>query len=83
MPDVQVTSLRKAIKPWRCVECCRDIARGEMYEEWKTLFDGYWEINRTCVECAEVRAQLLAMPEVCDCFCFGELHEMLAEVCGN
>lgn len=44
-----------ARKNYRCGECRREIARGEKYCREKTLYNGRFEVNKTCLDCASIR----------------------------
>lgn len=102
---VQTSDFVRARKPWKCSECYREIARGEHYQKWSTLFEGSWSREEVCADCARVSDALHAalrihnakaraerdaayrerrqptVEEVCDCWCWGELWEHVAEFC--
>ena len=62
-----------ARKPHTCIECGRDIVCGERYRTEKTLFEGVFEIFKTCLDCNSVREHL-----VCS-FYYGGIWEMMEE----
>jgi hypothetical protein len=73
-PSCQTKTLRKAAKPHRCVECDKEIAKGETYEETTGVWDGTPDRFRTCVSCQYLRDTYCA-----NGFIFGDLYEQLEE----
>jgi hypothetical protein len=59
---------------WRCHECGRPIKKGEQYEYVRGLFDGEWDILRTCLGCSRLRQEIgCPSSELVDAadYCFG------------
>jgi len=64
---------RKARKPYRCCECRRDIAIGDLYVSASGKWEGDFFTERTCVECDEIRSAL------CCGWVFGQLWESIRD----
>lgn len=60
----------RARKPHECGECGRPIAPGEQYERSKMLFDGKFDVYRTCVDCVSIRTH---------CFCDSWMYTSILE----
>jgi predicted RNA-binding Zn-ribbon protein involved in translation (DUF1610 family) len=56
-----------------CCECGDVINRGEEYEYFKGVFDGEWEVHKTCKPCRRIGS------DYCLCVPFGQLWEYLEE----
>lgn len=67
---------RRARKAHRCSECARTIGAGERYHHEATLYEGEFEIYRTCAHCMRVRAWLLGH---CGGWLYGGLWEDISE----
>lgn len=63
---------RRARKPHRCHECCRDIEPGEQYHHESLLYDGTISTHKTCRHCMRVRQWLFKR-------CGGWVYEGLLE----
>lgn len=59
--------VRAARKTYRCYECSKSIAPGESYERTATLYDGSWDVARTCCRCLSARDYITAHAP---CFCW-------------
>lgn len=66
-PQVYSATRHKARKPYRCYECAQQIAPGEIYERAAALYDGSWDIARTCCLCLDARDYITAHAP---CFCW-------------
>lgn len=66
-PDVYAKSERKARKRYRCYECAHHVEPGETYEHVSSLYDGSWQITRTCCRCLDARKYIEAHAP---CFCW-------------
>ena len=62
-----------ARKEHRCGECDRSIQLGEKYRNEVTIYDGRFDINKTCIDCDSVREHL-----VCS-FYLGEVWSLVEE----
>ena len=65
--DVYHAERMKARKPYRCYECHRGIKPSEQYERVASLYDGSWDIVRTCCRCLDARDYIEAHAP---CFCW-------------
>ena len=66
-PSVYAATRHRAKKPHRCEECFKAIAVGEMYERAAMLYEGSWDVSRTCCRCLDVRDYITAHAP---CFCW-------------
>lgn len=55
-PEFYSISKPMARKPHKCCECWRLIAPGERYEYAAYKYEGSVGVNKTCGQCAEIRA---------------------------
>lgn len=67
-------AMRRARKPYKCCECYEPIAVGELYQCASGKWEGEMFSERTCAECAEIRAAF-----ACGGWIFGELWESVRE----
>jgi len=58
LADVSVETWQRARKTYRCCECHHEIAIGQEYQKIKQLFDGSWDVYKTCEPCADLRESL-------------------------
>lgn len=58
---VTVISLTTPVarKPHKCCECGHTINPGKRYERQSTLFDGHFDVYKTCIPCMNVRDSML------------------------
>ena len=73
-PAVYCADRHRARKKYRCYECGGHIAQGEQYERAASLYDGAWDIARTCGRCLDARDYITAHAP---CFCW--LHGSLLD----
>lgn len=66
-PSVYHSERVKARKAYRCYECTGHIVAGERYERTASLFDGVWDVARTCCRCLDARDYITAHAP---CFCW-------------
>ena len=52
------TNMRLARKEHKCEECSRVIERGETYEHSVGLYEGEFQVNKTCPDCLSLRDTL-------------------------
>jgi len=78
-PSVFHETRPKARKRHKCCECRGWIEPGEFYERYDGIWDGRADCNKTCLDCVQLRADIMAA-EKCHCFVFGNLHEHASEV---
>lgn len=55
-PIVHTEVTRRAAKPYECGECGDAIAKGDLYEYFRGLFEDFWSTHRTCARCVLVRS---------------------------
>ena len=55
LPEVYEQSFPRARVPHDCCECSRRIKSGNNYQLVKGLWDGRWEVFKTCLRCLELR----------------------------
>ena len=72
---------RQARKKHRCCECRRDILPGEIYREERGLWDGEWEMFRTCNDCLSVRAAMTCRYQYGELW--AEVADFVSDVCGD
>ena len=51
----------------KCYECGRAINPGDRYERARMLFDGSWQVDKTCARCLDARDYITAHAP---CFCW-------------
>lgn len=83
-PAVSVEKIRKARKDYRCLECKRQIHRGDRY----SALNGFYTIDgttktqsinqKTCLTCENIKMYLLEKYEIDPAF--GELWETIDEL---
>lgn len=73
-PSFYVSSKPVARKLHRCEECGSAIAAGEAYESAKGIWDGRFDVFKTCARCVALRDHLKAHVR-CFCWAHGSLHE--------
>lgn len=73
-PSFHQVTLPIARKEHRCYECNRVIARGERYEKAVGCWDGRFDVFKTCILCAEIRAHF-----ACNGFLYGQLWDDLGD----
>lgn len=78
VPAVYSASRRKARKSYRCAECGSRVLPGEVYEHVALLYDGAWQVERTCCRCLDVRDYVTAHAP---CFCW--LHHSMLDDARN
>ena len=66
-PQAYSATRHKARRAYRCEECMRQIAPGEQYERAAALYDGAWDVMRTCCRCLDARDYITAHAP---CFCW-------------
>lgn len=66
-PDAYSKERRTARKAFRCYECHDHIRPGEQYERAASLYDGSWDVMRTCCRCLDARDYITAHAP---CFCW-------------
>jgi hypothetical protein len=54
-PEFYTHTYHRARKAHKCCECGRAINIGERYEYFASKFDGDFDVNKTCHQCAEIR----------------------------
>ena len=59
--------VQRARKAHSCYECGHQISAGEGYERVRALYDGRWDIVRTCSRCLDVRRYVESHAP---CFCW-------------
>ena len=69
---------RKARKPHRCAECCREIRIGEVYEEHSGKWDFGLATFRICAHCTAAVEVIKAIDGEA-CFCFEFMWEDMAD----
>lgn len=67
-------SIRKARKECRCYECSRTIKPGEMYEYVASMWEGEFDVYRTCSHCHDLR-QFVKNSVPCYCWAHGSIEE--------
>lgn len=77
-PDVYAASEHKARKRYRCYECAHHIELGEPYERAASLYEGRWDVTRTCGRCLDARKYIEAHVP---CFCW--LHGSMLDDAKN
>ena len=70
--DVFNTTIQKARKPHKCLECGHTITPGQEYKRIKMLFDGFWSDDRICERCDDLQA---AFADLGYCYSVGEFFE--------
>ena len=63
-----------ARKVHKCYECHRSILPDEKYELQNYIFEGDFEMHKTCAECVEIRDMFF-----CEGYRYGNLHEDLID----
>ncbi len=53
-PELYDEQIRRAAKPYLCVECREVIQKGESHLYSSCLFDGLWSHWRTCKACKRI-----------------------------
>lgn len=77
-PSFYVRETPKARKPHRCFECGYQIAPGETYESARGMWDGTFDVFKTCNRCIALRDCVTAhIP--CFCLMHGNLLEDVRE----
>lgn len=66
-PTLYRAERRKARKQYRCYECHGHILPGEQYERVSTMYDGSFDVTRTCRLCLDARDYIEAHAP---CFCW-------------
>lgn len=66
-PTIYEANVARARLLHKCKECGADIAPGERYERARMLFDGSWQVDKTCARCLDVREYVKAHAP---CFCW-------------
>lgn len=72
--DFYHEAMRRARKPYKCIECGDAIAVGDLYEHATGKYEGDIYTNRTCAPCAEIRKTFF-----CEGWIFGEVWEAIRE----
>ncbi len=75
-PDVYVANTRRARREHVCTECRRTIRSGERYSLARALYDGGWDIYKTCEHCRVGQEWLV---DVCNGFQHAGLEEDVDE----
>ena len=75
-PECMFTTIRRARKEHKCVECHEKIHKGEKYEYISGIWDGEPHSYKTCLPCSEIRDTLV------EDFLFRELYLALGESFG-
>lgn len=78
-PDVYSTSEHRARLQHRCYECGSPILPGERYERTAMLYEGSWDIAKTCHRCLDLRVYVQAHAP-CFCWLHGSMLDDAAEV---
>src|SRR5690242_12524167 len=82
---IQERSRPKARKQYRCYECRGVILPGETHQYLKSLYEGSWDVVRTCLKCEAVREFIADIEQARGChgeeaWCpFGELAQAINE----
>ena len=76
-PTVCTTTVRTARKAHLCIECGEDIEPGQRYEDVKGLWDGHWDVYKTCIPCTGIRRDLMTCGYI-----YGQLREDISEYLG-
>lgn len=66
-PDIYHTETRRARVRHKCYECSGPILQGEVYERNSSLYEGSWDVAKTCNRCLDVRTYVTAHAP---CFCW-------------
>jgi len=66
-PDVYCAETRTARAKHKCYECSGSILPGERYERVSMLYEGSWDVAKTCQRCLDVRHYIAAHAP---CFCW-------------
>lgn len=77
-PTIYNHATRKGRKPYKCYECRRAIAAGEVHDVHSGLWDGEFSTFRWCVHCTAAQAAYAAITKD-HCYCFGTLWESIRE----
>jgi len=65
--DINCTTVHRARKQFKCYECHHAILPGDKYERNASLYEGRWNIARTCPRCLAAREYITAHAP---CFCW-------------
>jgi 1,6-anhydro-N-acetylmuramate kinase len=78
-PDVYHAHTMRARARYKCYECGGCIAAGEQYERAAMLYEGSWEVARTCRLCLDAREYIMAHAP-CFCWLHGSMLDDAKEV---
>lgn len=78
-PQAYSATRHKARLYHRCDECMKPILPGEQYERAAALYDGGWDVMRTCCRCLEARDYIEAHAP-CFCWLHGSMLDDAREV---
>lgn len=73
-PDVYHVAQIKARVRHKCYECSGEIYPGETYERVAMLYEGSWDVAKTCCKCLDLRQYVTAHAP---CFCW--LHGSMCD----
>lgn len=77
-PKVAHETVRTARKEYRCDECGRAIAKGELYENHRLLHEDSWSTYRWCLHCAVAQGIAADLAD-CHCWLYTQVWEDLRE----
>ncbi len=75
LPSVFSDRIRTARREHKCCECHQSIAPGSRYHLSKGYWDGKWAEFKTCVDCDDLRDEILRDCHFDEIPAFGELLE--------
>jgi len=79
MPSIYSDTVRKARREHKCCECGQIIKIGDRYHLFKGCWEGRWGEYKTCMECDEIKDEVLSLYRCDEVPAFGELREWARE----